>query len=218
MTLTDQSKISANKLLHTVYRIKNTKPEITDKVYAMGKAIDHKLGAGQKQRSGSRRQKAGGGNRRERKLDREMKELRQGIARISNELHRRKSRGKASRKEKAIIQNLKPKLNINNLGSKKLRIVKEEWIDRLRYKKIKMKKYIELKARIQDNIIYQRDQKSFFKKVEETEVREVPEMEKFVEYWGGIWERKERTPNMPWMEEMKRQLSEKVKIVQEFDI
>ena len=99
-------------------------------------------------------------------------------------------------------------------------MVKEEWIDKLRYKKIKTKKYIERKPRIQDNIMYQLDQKSFFKKLEGTEVREgkIPEMEKFVEYWGGIWERKERTPNMPWMEEVKRQLSEKVNIVQEFDI
>ena len=97
VTLTDQLKISANKLL-SIYLINvDTKPEITDKLYAMGKAIGHKLGAGQKQRSGSRRQRAGGGNRRERKLNREMKELRQGIARISNQLHRRKSRRKASR-------------------------------------------------------------------------------------------------------------------------
>ena len=100
-------------------------PEITDKVNEMGKTIVHKLGAGQKHRSGSRRQKAGGGKRQECKLNREMKELRQGIARISNELHRRKFRRKPSRKEKAIIQTL------NNLDSKKLRIVKEEWIDKL---------------------------------------------------------------------------------------
>ena len=43
-------------------------------------------------------------------------------------------------------------------------------------------------------------------------------MENFVECWGGIWERKERTPNMPSMEEVERQLSEKVNMAQEFDI
>ena len=123
VTLTDQLKISTNKLL-SIYLINaDTIPEITDKLYAMGKAIGHKLGAGQKQQSGSRRQKAGGGNRWECKLNQKMKELRQGIARISNELRRRKSRRKATRKEKAIIQNLETKLNINNLGSKKLRMV-----------------------------------------------------------------------------------------------
>ena len=220
VTLTDQLKISANKLL-SIYLINvDTIPEITDKLYLMGKAIGHKLGASQKQQSGCRRQKAVGGNLLDHKLNREMKELRKGIARISNELHRRKSRRKASRKEKASIQNLKTKLNINNLGSKKLRMVKEEWIDKLRYKKIQMKKYIERKARIQDNIMYQRDQNSFFKKLEGTEVREgkYRRWRSSLSTGGGIWERKERTPDMPGMEEVKRQLSEKVNIAQEFDI
>ena len=68
MIVTDQLKISANNLL-SIYLINaDTIPEIKDKVYVMGKVIGHKLGAGQKQRSGNRRQKAGGGNRRERKL------------------------------------------------------------------------------------------------------------------------------------------------------
>ena len=181
-------KISANKLL-SIYLINaDTIPEITDKVYAMGKPIGHKLGAGQKQRSGNRRQKAGGRNQRNRKLNQEMKELRQGIARISNERHRKKSKRKVSRKEKAIIQNLKIKLNINNFGSKKLRMVKEEWIEKLRYNKMKMKKYMEQKVRRQDNIMYQRDQKSFFKKRKGTEVSEgkIPKMEKFVEYWEAF--------------------------------
>ena len=45
MTLTDQLKISANKML-SIYLINaDTKPEITEKVYAMGKAIGHKLGS-----------------------------------------------------------------------------------------------------------------------------------------------------------------------------
>ena len=57
VTLTDKLKISTNKLL-SIYLINaDTIPEIIDKVYAMGKAIGHKLGAGQRQRSVSRRQK-----------------------------------------------------------------------------------------------------------------------------------------------------------------
>ena len=38
-------------------------------------------------------------------------------------------------------------------------------------------------------------------------------MKKFVEFWGGIWEKNERTPNMPWMEEVKMLLSENVTVV-----
>ena len=46
----------------------------------------------------------------------------------------------------------------------------------------------------------------------------MPEMEKFVAFWGGIWEREETMPNMPWMEEIRRQLNEKVNQVNEFNI
>jgi len=34
----------------------------------------------------------------------------------------------------------------------------------------------------------------------------MPGMEKFVEFWGGIWEQNERTTNMLWMEEVKEEL------------
>ena len=50
--------------------------------------------------------------------------------------------------------------------------------------------------------MFQRDQRGFFRKLEENVVHEgeMSEMEKFVEFWGGIKEREEMTPNMPWME------------------
>ena len=154
----------------------------------MGRAVSFKLGVGQREQNGDRKQKQKKGNRRKRKLKLEMKELRQGITRISNELHWRKVRRKASNKKKAILGNLKAKLNDVQLNSQKLRKVKEEWIDKLGYKKVKMQKYIEKRNRIQDNIMYQRDQRIFFKRLEDTEAREssMPGMEKFVEFWGGI--------------------------------
>ena len=46
----------------------------------------------------------------------------------------------------------------------------------------------------------------------------MPEKEKFVEFWGSIWEREKRTPNMPLMEEIMRQLNEKVNQVNDFNI
>ena len=50
-----------------------------------------------------------------------------------------------------------------------------------------------------DNANFERDQKNFFKKVEErTEyVGQILEMEKFVKFWGDIWEKDDRTPEMP---------------------
>ena len=56
------------------------------------------------------------------------------------------------------------------------------------------------------------EQKRFFRTLKEEEVHkgEMLEMEKFVEFQRGIWEREVRTLNMPQMEEIRRQLNEKV--------
>ena len=60
--------------------------------------------------------------------------------------------------------------------------------------------------------MFQRDQKGFFRTLEGEEAHEgeMPEMERFSKFWVGIWEREEITPYMPWMEEIRRQLNEKV--------
>ena len=55
-------------------------------------------------------------------------------------------------------------------------------------------------------------------KEEETHKGEMPGMEKFGQFLGGIWETEGRTSNMPWMEEIRRQLNEKVNQVNEFNI
>ena len=88
----------------------------------------------------------------------------------------------------------------------------------MRYKKIKLTKCKEKRRRKQDNILFQRDQRVFYRTQEGQEAHdgEMPEMEKFVAFWGGIWEREETMPNMPWMEEIRRQLNEKVNQVNEF--
>ena len=66
----------------------------------------------------------------------------------------------------------------------------------------------------------QRDQKGIFRTLEEDGTREgeMPEMDKFVDFWGGIWEIKEQTPYMPWMEEIGRQLHQKVNSVNHFTV
>ena len=77
---------------------------------------------------------------------------------------------------------------------KNVRNAREQWLDKLGYKKIKLAKCEEKRRRKQNNIMFQQDQKGFFRTLEENEVHEgkIPEMEKFVEFWGGIWERKEK--------------------------
>ena len=80
----------ADSILGHYLRGVDTIPEITDKVYAMGKAVEIKMGLPQNVSSRNGRQKPSNGNRRVKKIKREMKVLRQSIARAGNELHRRK--------------------------------------------------------------------------------------------------------------------------------
>ena len=40
-------------------------------------------------------------------------------------------------------------------------------------------------------------------------------MEKFVEFWAGIWEKDEITPEKPWRQKVKLALQEKVPDVKE---
>ena len=95
--------------------------EITDKAYAMGKAVEIKMGLLQNVSSTNGRQKPSNGNRRVRKIKREMKVLRQSIARAGNELHRRKQKRKATDKEKKILKDLKQQMEQSDTTSKNIR-------------------------------------------------------------------------------------------------
>ena len=46
----------------------------------------------------------------------------------------------------------------------------------------------------------------------------MPEMDKFVKVWGNIWEKDDRTPNMPLIERIWGKLKEKITSVKESDI
>ena len=101
-----------------------------------------------------------------------------------------------------------------------LKEYKESWIDKLRYKKVKLQRFIGRGRQIMDNANYERDKKNFFKKVEggTKHVGQIPEMAKFVKFWGDIWEKDDRTPEMPWMESVSKQLRDKITSVKEFNI
>ena len=96
LKMTKSIEESAEKILEKYLKEVDEIPKITDVVYAMGEAIAEKIGITKKVRQ--QKKKPGNGNRRERKLKAEMKQLRQKIARISNEMHRRKEKRKATKK------------------------------------------------------------------------------------------------------------------------
>ena len=110
--------------------------------------------------------KAEGSNRREHKVKAELKELKQDVVRVGNELHRQKQQRKSIKKEKRIMKELVAKINGKENTSKNLRIVKEQWLDK------------------KHNIMFQRDQKVFFRTLEAVEKHEseMPKMQRFVEF------------------------------------
>ena len=79
---------------------------------------------------------------------------------------------------------------------------------------------IERGKRIMDNNIFERDHKNLFKRIEDSTEYEgaMPEMNKLVKFWVGIWENDDRTPNIPWMEKIRAELKEKITSVKEFEI
>ena len=113
-----------------------------------------------------------------------MKELRQRIARTNDELYRRRQKRKATKKEKKLLKQLTSSMDGLEPTTSTIRTHKEQWIGKLRYEKIKLQKMTERGKRIMDNAIFERDQKSFFRKIESSTSHEgrIPEIEKFVEF------------------------------------
>ena len=183
VTMDPEIQERSNKVLCMYLPSADTIPEITDIVYAKGKAVRCAMGVRSKESKGNGIRKTEGGNRRERKLKADMKKLRQDIARAGNELHRRKQQRKATKKEKEILRELKTNMNGKEVTPNNLKLTKEQLLDKLCYKKIKLVKIIEKRNRKKDNIMFQKDLKSFFRTLEKVEKHkgEMPEMEKLVE-------------------------------------
>lgn len=80
---------------------------------------------------------------------------------MSNELFKRKVKRKATKKTKRNVKQLKVQMG-KGLSFSNFKTTKEQWIDELRYKKVKLEKCIEKRKTKQGNIKFQRDQKDFF--------------------------------------------------------
>ena len=93
-----------------------------------------------------------------------------------------------TKKEKWVRKKLGTKMSSKKATSRNLRIVTEQWLDKLCYK-VKLEKYIEKHNQKKHNIMFQGDQKGFFRTLEAVEKceGETPKMQRFAEFWGGIW-------------------------------
>ena len=68
--------------------------------------------------------------------------------------------------------------------------------------------------------MFQEDQGMFYRKIEGMKQlkEKVPKMEKFEEFWAGIWEYNTKTPQIKWMNTVAKKIGQKLTNVQEFTI
>ena len=181
----------------------------------MGKAIAKKMGIKTKKTANGGKK----GNRREREKMEKIKVLRQRIAQISNEIHRRKERRKATKKEKEIVNKLYMLMEERYIKNETLLKYKEIWLDELRYEKVKLEKMLEWSQRIRDNSRFREEEGLFYKQLnKEQQSGKIPDPEEFVGFWAAIWESEEKTNMQPWMKKIKSQIEGMVRIVKEIDI
>ena len=150
----------------------------------------------------------------------EIKELRQILAWTSNEIHRRRDKRKSTKKEREIFQKLKEWANQQLNRNEDLIYVKEKAWEELRYRNIKVKRIKIKDAGIRNNRMFQEDQGMFYRKTLGMKQLKgkVPKIEKFEEFWAGIWEDDTKTPQRKWMNTIARKITEKVTNVQELVI
>ena len=207
---------AANKILKKKLAKVETVNEVVDKVYAMGKAVARKMGIKTKSKNKNCKKK---GNRREMEKLEKIKELRQKIAWASNEIHRRKTRRKATKKEKEIIKKLTELTEGEGLHNFIILKFKEKWLDELRYEKIKLEKMMERGQRIRDNNMFREEEALFYKQMNRGQhTGKTPDADEFVKFWGAIWESEEKTNQQPWMENIKKRIEELVTSVKEIEI
>ena len=108
---------------------------------------------------------------------------------------------KSHQKEKEILQKLREWADQQLNRNEDLIYVKGKVLNEQRYHIIKMKRILIKDARIRNNRMFQGDQGMFYRKTQGTKhLRgDVPKMEKFEEFWAGIWEDNTKTPQRKWM-------------------
>jgi hypothetical protein len=159
-------------------------------------------------------------NRRIRKLEKQVKEARQMVAWLFNEIHRRKVKRKITKKEKRILERLRSKVQNKLVKNEEFLKAKEIWLEELRYRKTKLGKIRTRDEKIRNNKMFREDEGRFYRKINNAKGRRgtVPDIDKFVEFWAGIWEDETSTPHRRWMRTVAEKIRAKVINVEELTI
>ena len=212
--------IRANTILEKCLHGDDDICKVMDMVYAMAITIEERNGLKCKRKKTDEWKGNETKNRRIRKSEEKIKGLRQILAWTWNEIHRRENKRKAIRKEKRILQRLRNLQEQKLLKDENLIHLKKTTLDELRYRITKLKHVRIRDARIRNNRLFEQDQGKFYRRTQGTMLGKgkVPMIEKFEEFWAGIWEDNAKTPHRRWMNTVARRIREKVTNVQEFTI
>ena len=99
-------------------------------------------------------------------------------------------------KRKKILRQLKIKAENQLKSSESLVNVKEKWVESLQMLKVKLIKTRTRDARIRNNQMFEEDEGNFFRNTADKKEYKgtVPSIDRFVTFWGGIWEDDTKTP------------------------
>ena len=219
VNISETELANANKVLEKHLSNTDNVCEIVDAVYAMGRTIEKRMGI----KRGKKKTKNKGErdeNRRIRKLEKQVKEARQMVAWMSNEIHRRKVKRKITKKEKRILERLRSKVQNKLVKNEEFLKAKEIWLEELRYRKTKLGKIRTRDEKIRNNKMFREDEGRFYRKINNAKGRRgtVPDIDKFVEFWAGIWEDETSTPHRRWMRTVAEKIRAKVINVEELTI
>ena len=213
----DPEIYKANRILERHLNNTGDICKVIDAVYATGRTIEDRRGMIRKNTIYSTSQK--GENRRIRKMHKRIKEVRQIVAWTENEIHRRRVKRKATKKEKENVQTLRKWADMELRREKDLKYVKEKALDELNY----LTKLIRTKLRddrTRYNRMFREDEGMFYRKTQRMSEKKgkIPHIVKFEEFWAGIWEDESKTPHRKWMSTITQKIRAKVVDVQEFTI
>ena len=189
---------------------------LVDVVYAMGEVVMQEMGVKEREVG----KKGNLQNRQVRKKVDRIKFLRQWIARIANEIHRRRLNRKMTLKEKVLMNEFRTIFDIKVVKNEDLFLVKEKLLDELRYQQVSLRKIEERGKKKRDNKCFLNNETQFYRgfKTDTGKEGEAPGMDEFVEFWGDIWEDETKTPMKPWMAEVGQELFDRVHSFGEFKV
>ena len=216
---------NANKILENYLGETDDICKVIDAVYAMGRTIEERSGIkrekGTKTKQGScMRIVNRGGNRRIKRKEKQLKEARQMVAWIGNEIFRQDKKRKAIKKELKIVAKVMQKARSSLSNKASLLTEKELWLDELRYRKAELNKVRTRDAKIRNNRMFKEDERRFYRNINCINNKKgvVPDMEKFVAFWAEIWEDETKTPHKKWMDNVSEKIKAKVQQVEDLVI